>query len=277
MLLKLFTALSALISMLTGYFCGAFASLAWLWVLPLTFAGSYVLLLVLAFLTLWAISATIKTDVPQEEDDPFFRKLIEVYIEGILGVLRMKVSPVGLEKTPKDGRFMIVCNHLSLLDVLVLLHYFRGRQLTFVTKEENMTMFIIGKLMHKIQCLPLNRGNDREALKTILKAIALVKEDKASVGLFPEGTRSLDGKLHSFRSGGFKIAQKCSVPIVVCTVQNTNKVFKNFLHFKSTPIPLHLLEVIPGEELKGVTTVDISARVRSLMAADLGPDLVAEE
>ena len=138
-------------------------------------------------------------------------------------------------------------------------------------------MFIIGKLMHKIQCLPLNRDNDREALKTILKAIALVKEDKASVGLFPEGTRSLDGKLHSFRSGGFKIPQKCGVPIVVCTIQNTNKVFRNFLHLKSTPIPLHLLEVIPAEELKGVTTVDISHRVRSLMAADLGPDLVAEE
>ena len=277
MLLKIFAALSALAAALTGYFSDAFESLAWLWVVPVTFAGCFVLLLVLAFLILWAISATVKTDVPQEGDDPFFRRLIEVYIEGILGVLRMKVQPRGLENTPENGRFMLVCNHLGLLDVLVLLVYFPQRELTFITKQENMTMFIIGKLMHKIQCLPLNRDNDREALKTILKAIALVKEDKASVGLFPEGTRSLDGKLHSFRSGGFKIPQKCGVPIVVCTIQNTNKVFRNFLHLKSTPIPLHLLEVIPAEELKGVTTVDISHRVRSLMAADLGPDLVAED
>ena len=172
---------------------------------------------------------------------------------------------------------MIVCNHLSLLDVLVLLLYFRGRELTFITKQENMDMFIIGKLMHKIQCLPLNRENDREALKTILKAIALVKEDKASMGLFPEGTRSLDGKLHHFRSGGFKIAQKCSVPIVICTIQNTQKVFRNFLHGKATPIPLHLVEVISPEELKGVTTVDIANRVHAAMAADLGPELVAPE
>lgn len=277
MLLKIFAALSALTAVLTGYLSDAFAGFAWLWVLPLTFAGAFVGLLVLAFLVLWAVSATVKTDVPQEKDDPFFRRLIEVYIEAILTILRMKVEPVGLEQTPKDGRFLIVCNHLSLLDVLVLLVYFPRRELTFITKQENMSMFIIGKLMHRIQCLPLNRDNDREALKTILKAIALIKEDKANVGLFPEGTRSLDSKLHSFRSGGFKIAQKCGVPIVVCTIRNTNRVFRNFLGLKPTHIPLHLLEVIGAEELKGVTTVDISNRVRGIMAADLGPDLVAEE
>ena len=66
------------------------------------------------------------------------------------------------------------------------------------------------------------------------------------------------------------------MPIVVCTIQNTHKVFKNFLRLKPTPIPLHLVDVIPAEELKGVTTVDIAGRVRGLMAEDLGPDLVAE-
>lgn len=277
MLLKIFAVLSALAAVLTGCLGDAFKSIAWLWVLPLTFAGTFVGLLVLAFAVLWAISATIKTDVPQEEDDPFFRRLIEVYIDSIIRFLGMKVQPQGLEKTPGEGRFLIVCNHLSLLDVLVLLTYFPRRELTFITKQENMSMFIIGKLMHKIQCLPLNRDNDREALKTILKAISLIKEDKANVGLFPEGTRSLDGKLHGFRSGGFKIAQKCGVPILVCTIRNTNRVFRNFLKLKPTPIPLHLLEVIPAEELKGVTTVDISNRVRGIMAADLGSDLVAEE
>lgn len=274
MLLRIFAILSALAAIPAGLGC---EGLAWLWVVPLTFAGCFLGLLVLAFLFLWAISSLVREDEVHEGDDPFFRRLIELYIEAILTVLRMKVSPVGLEKTPESGRFLIVCNHLSLLDVLVLLVYFPRRELTFITKQENMDMFIIGKIMRRIQCLPLNRDNDREALKTILKAIAIIKEDKASVGLFPEGTRSLDGKLHQFRSGGFKIPQKSGVPIVVCTIQNTHKVFRNFLHLKSTPIPLHLLEVIPAEELKGVSTVDISGRVRDIMAADLGPELVAEE
>ena len=220
MLLKIFAALSAVTAVVTNLDC---FGLAWLWAVPLTFIANFLGWLVLAFLFLWAVSS-LKKPEDEEGDNPFFRRLIEVYIESILMVLRMKVDTRGLEKTPEGGRFLLVCNHLSLLDVLVLLYHFRGRELTFITKQENMDMFIIGKLMRRIQCLPLNRENDREALKTILKAISVVKENKASMGLFPEGTRSLDGKLHHFRSGGFKIAQKCSVPIVICTIQNTQKV-----------------------------------------------------
>ena len=274
MLLTLFAVFSAMAALLAGLGCEGWS---FLWVAPLTFLGSFLGWLVLAFLFLWLLSVLARKLPHRDGDDPFFRRLVELYVEAICAILGMRVQTQGLEKIPESGRFMVVCNHLSLLDVVVLVWKFRGRELAFITKKENMDMFIIGDLMDRIQCLPLNRENDREALKTILKAIAIVKEDKASMGLFPEGTRSLDGKLHHFRSGGFKIAQKANVPILVCTIQNTNKVFRNFLHLKSTPIPLHLLEVIPAEELKGVTTIAISDRVHSTMAADLGPDLVAEE
>ena len=274
MLLKIFAALSAASALLAGFGC---RGLAWLWVVPLAFMGSFLACLVLAFLFLLVLSLLAKQEENPAGDDPFYRRVIELYCEAVCTILGMKVDVRGMEQLPRSGRFMLVCNHLSLLDVVVMVWKFQKQQVTFISKQENMDMFIVGKLMHKIQCLPLNRENDREALKTILKAIAIVKENKASMGLFPEGTRSLDGKLHSFRSGGFKIAQKANVPIVVCTIQNTNKVFRNFLHLRPTPIPLHLIEVIPAEALKGVTTVDISARVHGLMAADLGPDLVAEE
>ena len=274
MLLKIFAAVSAVSALAAGFGC---QGLAWLWVVPLAFAGSFLACLVLAFLFLFVAAIIVKDDAEQTGDDPFYRRMIELYCEAVCTILGMKVDVQGMDKVPASGRFMLVCNHLSLLDVVVMVWKFQKRQLTFISKQENMEMFIVGKLMGKIQCLPLNRENDREALKTILKAIAIVKEDRASMGLFPEGTRSLDGKLHGFRSGGFKIAQKANVPIVVCTIRNTHKVFRNFLHLKSTPIPLHILEVIPAEELKGASTVDISNRVRSRMAEDLGPDLVAEE
>ena len=274
MLLKIFAAVSAVSALAAGF---GRQGLAWLWVVPLAFAGSFLACLVLAFLFLLAATALIQDEEEKTGDSPFYRRLIELYCEAVCAILGMRVDVQGLDQVPDNGRFMLVCNHLSLLDVVVMLWKFQHRQLTFITKQENMDMFVVGKLMGKIQCLPLNRENDREALKTILKAIAIVKEDRASMGLFPEGTRSLDGKLHGFRSGGFKIAQKANVPIVVCTIRNTHKVFRNFLHGKSTPIPLHVLEVIPAEELKGVSTVDISNRVRSRMAEDLGPDLVAEE
>ena len=131
--------------------------------------------------------------------------------------------------------------------------------------------------MRRILCQFVNRENDREALKTILKCIQILKEDKASVGVFPEGgILSEDGKLHHFRPGVFKIAQKAEVPIVVCTMKNTLHSVPNLLHLKPTHVELSVLEVIPPEELKGVTTVDIANRCYRLMAEDLGPDLIAE-
>jgi len=111
-----------------------------------------------------------------------------------------------------------------------------------------------------------------------LKCIQILKEDKASVAVFPEGgILSEDGKLHHFRPGVFKIAQKANVPIVVCTLKNTKDVVRNIKRLKPSSVEMKVLEVIPTEQLKGVTTVDIAHRCYDLMAADLGPDFIAEE
>jgi 1-acyl-sn-glycerol-3-phosphate acyltransferase len=137
-------------------------------------------------------------------------------------------------------------------------------------------MFIMGGLMHKLVCQPINRENDREALKSILRCIQLLKNDEVSVGAFPEGGIFDKDKLHPFRSGVFKIAQKANVPIVVCTLKNTKDVVHNLLRLKPSHVEMRVLEVIPPEEIKGVTTVDIAHRCHDLMAEDLGADLIAE-
>ena len=138
-------------------------------------------------------------------------------------------------------------------------------------------MFVIGPMMHKILCQLINRENDREALKTILRCIQILKEDKASIAVFPEGGIKAEKKLTHFRSGVFKIAQKANVPIVVCTLKNTKDVVRNIKHLKPSSVEMKVLEVIPAEELKGVTTVDVAHRCYELMAADLGPELIAED
>ena len=88
--------------------------------------------------------------------------------------------------------------------------------------------------------------------------------------MFPEGYTSRDGKLHTFRSGVFKIAQKANVPIVVCTIQNSQYVFRNAKHLKPTDVYLHLLTVIPAEEVQSSNTVELAERIHDMMAADLG-------
>ena len=270
------------ISLLAGlgvcFGANAFAASAWLWMLPVSFLGFFLGLLLLGFAGLMIMCKLVDQDVPQEEDNKFYRWVADVVIASALPVLRIHVKKTGLEKVPTDGRFMLVCNHCNNSDPIILLNCFRKSQLAFVSKQENKTMFVIGPMMHKLQCQLINRENDREALKTILKCIQILKEDKASVAVFPEGgILSEDGKLHHFRPGVFKIAQKANVPIVVCTLKNTKDVIHNMARYKPSRIQMEVLEVIPAEELKGVSTVDIARRCYDLMAENLGPDLIAED
>ena len=260
-----------------GFICfgtEAFASLVWLWMLPVSFLGCLLGLSLVIFLLVWLLSVIIRLDKPQEKDSPFYRWLLNTLAKAAMVLLRMRVHTRGMEMTPKDGRFLLVCNHLNNLDPVTLLAYFSKSQLAFISKRENNRLFIAGKLMHKIMCQPINRENDREAMKTILKCIELLKRDEVSIGVFPEGYTSMDEKLHPFRHGVFKIAQKAQVPIVVCTLQNTQKVFRNAVRLKPTDVHLHLLAVIPPEEIKGVTAVDVGERAYRMMVEDLGPENV---
>lgn len=248
-----------------------------LWLLPVLFVGFWLGSLLLAFLFLCLICAFVDLEKPQEEDSKFYRFFMYLYIEALISLVGLKVEVSGLEKTPKDGRFLLVCNHQNESDPGILLHFFKHSQLAFISKKENATMFAVGKFMHKTLCQMIDRENDREALKTILKCIQMMKEDKVSVGVFPEGGIKVYGKLSPFRPGVFKMAQKANVPIVVCTMKGTDMLFHNIKRLKKTNVRLHLVDVIPAEALKGQTTVDIANRVHAMMLADLGEDYRLDE
>ena len=277
MLLSCLFAVPAVCSVLICLSCGCFQGLDWLWVLPVSYIGSLILLAALIFLLVYILAQMVDTSKPQEKDSKLYRFVINCVVEAAIPILSVRMHVQGLEKTPKEGRFLLVCNHLELMDPVILLHYFRNSQLAFISKKENADMFLVGKLMHKIQCQLMNRENDREALKTILKCVEIIREDKASIAVFPEGYIKPDRKLHRFRSGVFKIAQKTKVPIVVCTLRNTQHIFKNGMRLKPTDVYLHLLDVIQPEDYAGMTTVELGNRVYEMMARDLGPENVSNE
>ena len=250
--------------------------LAWFW-LPLLVAGLFAGLTLAAFLVLLILCARVDLDKPQEHDSKFYRAVMHWYIAALIPLVRLEIRTKGLEKTPKEGRFLLVCNHQNESDPGILLHYFKNSQLAFISKRENKTMFAVGKFMHKTMCQLVNRENDREALKTILKCIQLIKEDKVSVGVFPEGGILVKDKLSHFRSGVLKIAQKTGVPIVVCTLKGTSDLFHNLKRLKRTPVRLHLVDVIPAEEVKSANTVELGEKIYRMMLADLGEEYRIQE
>ncbi len=274
MLLGIISALSALSAFFICLGADAFYGFSWLWILPLGFFGTFVVLIIAWFVLLVIMGALVDMEKPQKKDNRFYRSVIHLTADALITLLRVKIKTQGMEKLPKDGRYLLVCNHLNDTDPVVLLTVFRKSQLAFISKRENDKKFLIGPFLHRILCQPVNRENDREALKTILKCVELLKEDQVSVGVFPEGYVSLDRLLHPFRAGVFKIAQKANVPIVVCTLRDTYHILPNAKKLKPSEVEVHLLDVIPAEELKGVTAMQIADRVHAMMAEDLGPDLV---
>lgn len=276
MLLGVIIAVSVVVSLGICFFTGGFAGLGWLWMLPVMSVGFVLLGVLLAFLFLLFLAAVVDLKKEQEEDSKLYRKTVELYLESALPPLRWHVKSKGMEKVPQSGRFLLVCNHISLADPVVLLRVFTGKQLAFISKKENQSMFLVGKVMHKMLCQPIDRENDRQALKAILRCVQILKEDKASVAVFPEGYIHPDKKLHHFRSGVFKIAKKTEVPIVVCTIKNTQNAISNLLHHRYTDIRVSVLETIQPEAYADLTTVELGEKIYHMMAADLGPEMVSQ-
>lgn len=271
-----------IVAVIAAIFCvlvcagtGGFESLAWLWLLPVGWLACFLGMLVLAFLLVLVMCAFVNQEKEQEKDNPFYRSMIYLIADAAHTVLRVRVKSEGVEKIPADGRVLLVCNHLNNGDPIIIFHQVKKKQkLAFIAKQEAGKMFVVGKFMHKMLCQRINRENDREALKTILKCIEIIKEDKASIAVFPEGGIRGGNVLHPFRSGVFKIALRTQVPVVVCTIWGSQDLFRNAAKLRSTDVAFHVVGVIHPEEYKGMTAVDLAHMAHDMMAQDLGPDRV---
>ena len=277
MVIGIVTVLSAIISAAICACTGSFAGSAWLWMLPVCWLGGFLGILLLAFLVVLVMCAFVDLEKEQQKDNAFYRAVIYMIADAAHTVLRVRVHSQGLEKIPTDGRVLLVCNHLNNADPVIIYHQVKKYQkLAFIAKREVGKMFVVGKVMHKLLCQRINRENDREALKTILKCIQIIKEDKASIAVFPEGGIKGGNVLHPFRHGVFKIAQRTNVPVVVCTLWGTQDVFHNGLRLKPTDVDFHVLGVIRPEEYQGLTAVELGKIAYNMMAEDLGPERVLQ-
>ena len=275
MVIGIVAVISAILSAMFCVCIDSFAKVSWLWLFPVGWLGCFLGIILLVFLMILAMCALVDIEKEETDDNPFYRAVTYLIADAAHTVLQVRVHSQGLEKVPQDRRVLLVCNHLNNSDPVILYHQLKKKQkLAFIAKREAGSMFVVGKLMHKMLCQRINRENDREALKTILNCIRIIKEDKASIAVFPEGGIKGGNVLHPFRSGVFKIALRTKVPVVVCTLWGTQDVFHNGLRLKPTDVQFHVLGVVQPEVYKDMTAVDLGHLVHDMMAKDLGPDRV---
>jgi 1-acyl-sn-glycerol-3-phosphate acyltransferase len=184
------------------------------------------------------------------------------------------VTVRGREKIARGGRYVMVANHLSLLDILVLFRLFV--HFKWVSKIENFRIPCIGWNMTLNRYIKLRRG-DRDSVREMMAACEKTLGEGSSLMMFPEGTRSKSGALQPFKTGAFELALRMGVPLLPIVIEGTHHALpkRGFVLQGRHPIRITVLDPIPPESFAGLDAKALAEQTRQLFvehhpAADLG-------
>ena len=255
--------LSLIVTALATVFGGFYGGIEDIWKPIVMVIGLTIAFILLFFLILLIVSYCINQKKPAEKQNKVCLYIFKIVLAFLMRWSGARVKVGGKEKVP-SGNALWIMNHRSNFDPMVLANVFKFDNMIMISKPGNFKIPILGGFIHKMAYMSINRDNDREALKTIIKAIGRVKEGY-SLTIFPEGTRNkTEDELLPFKSGVFKIATQANVPIVITTIYGTEKICKNF-PFKRTKVYLDVVGVISPEDYKGKQTHEIADMAASMM------------
>ncbi len=242
-----------------------------IYMIPIVFIGLF-----LGIILIWAITCVIATrfiDFKKDYDDysPFYRFYVDCIVQSLNQILNVKLHVSGEECIP-DERFLFVCNHRSAMDPLITMSATKKYNLGFIAKKDIYKIPIISRLMHRSFCLKLDREDVKQDALTIIRAGKLIKAQKASIGVYPEGTRNkVDDGLLPFHNGSFKIAKKAKCPIVVATIKNPEQIFQKPLYIRKH-VYLDYIGVLDKEFVAEHGTADIGDAIREMMLKKINSD-----
>jgi 1-acyl-sn-glycerol-3-phosphate acyltransferase len=180
-------------------------------------------------------------EIKKREREPFIGLLVYSFINWIF------VSPLlytyfrariyGVEKIPKTGSCLIVSNHASDCDPPFLAVSMR-RPVSFMAKEELFRIPFLKQIITWCGAYPVNRASaDRSAIRNAITSI----NNGWLAGIFLDGTRTSDGRIHNPKQGAALIAAKTQVPLIPVSLWGTEKIFvKGFALPRSVPVTIRV-------------------------------------
>lgn len=147
-----------------------------------------------------------------------------------------------------DGNCIIMANHQTQLDIVILYTLLRGRRVGFVAKDSLFRIPIFGQAMLAGGHVPIDRSNRRKAMASINKAMEQAARG-VTIIIFPEGTRSTDfSELQDFKIGGFIMALKCELPVVPLIIKGAGpQLPKGRVSFTGAPRTVKVRTLEPVE------------------------------
>jgi 1-acyl-sn-glycerol-3-phosphate acyltransferase len=167
----------------------------------------------------------------------------------ILRAAGVEVRLHGAEHLLTDSPQIIIANHQSWFDVFALAAHLPVRY-RFVAKRELEGIPLFGRAWKRCGHVSVDRGNRKAAIESLDQAWREVHEDKLTMVIFPEGTRSPDGELKGFKKGAFVLAVQARVPLVPAAVCGSREIMpKGGRHIGTGIIHIRFGPPIPTEGL----------------------------
>ena len=216
-------------------------------------------------LLIWAVTA------------PFDRRLVALhYFSSLWAAFYLWLQPAwslrvsGRERADWKTPYVMVSNHESAVDILVLFSLFR--HFKWVSKAELFRIPFIGWNMSLNRYLAIRRGDRRSVVK-LLESCRETLAEGSSVLFFPEGTRSTNGKLRRFKTGAFEVALKARAPILPLIIRGTGDALprRGFILRGRHRMQVEVLDPIPLEKIRGMNAQELTAHVRAVIAQALDP------
>lgn len=179
-----------------------------------------------------------------------------------------RITVVGREKINPRATYVMVSNHQSGADVIVL--FLLWTHFKWIAKKSLFLYPFIGWTMYLNGYLALERGRQGSMKRMMLEAGRLIREGN-SIMMFPEGTRSKDGKIQPFKSGAFHLALNNQVPILPIAIRGTSQAIRKggLLINPNHNIRAEVLAPIPYSEIKDLDPKAVAAMVHGKIAAAL--------
>jgi 1-acyl-sn-glycerol-3-phosphate acyltransferase len=184
-------------------------------------------------------------------------------------LLGVRVEIRGRENIISGRAAVYMGNHVSILDGPLVVAFLPGR-VRVIIKKEAFRLPVVGMGMRFVGFIPVDRSGSEAGRAAIEKAAAAIRTTGDPFVIFPEGTRSRDGRLQRFRKGGFYLAAESGAPIVPVVVEGTRDLMPRGAWFiRPGLVRITFLPAVATEGVTPETLAGLIERVRSAIAREL--------
>ena len=142
------------------------------------------------------------------------RFIMRFWARSVLLIIGKKLHMVGLERIEKDGKYILIANHSSLFDIIAIISFFPG--ISWFGHERLLKIPVFRQILKMTDYVPMKKVNIKNTKEMIDQLIE--KSKGHAIAIFPEGTRTLNGKVNEFYRGFIQVLRASEINVLPVTL-----------------------------------------------------------